>query len=295
MIRFRPDIPFARDDAQRLVPWIVGFMVCLTGLMLGASLSVTRTVEASRTDYVDRIQIEVPYIEDGMEAAVERAAEKLKATKGISEVRRLPVEEMQKLIEPWLGKLILLDALPLPAILEAKLIRGEDDLPIADIAALRVSLNQVLAGITVDTHDQWVREFSRYVSTVQAIALALAVLLLTCAISVVVLTARTGLKLHFKTVAILHQIGARDDYIQRQFEMNGTLLVLKGALAGTAAALLTFTALVFMGRGLNSPILPAVEITPSHLLMFFLLPVFTAFIGFLATRVTIRTMLHNMH
>src|SRR5215467_10890084 len=76
----------------------------------------------------------VPVVEAGrdIEADVRQAAEIARATPGIAEVRPYTAEESARLLEPWLGGGLALDALPVPRIIVVRLASGAPP----DLAAL---------------------------------------------------------------------------------------------------------------------------------------------------------------
>ena len=111
----------------------------------------------------------------------------------------------------------------------------------------------------------------------------------------IVLVARTNLRLHFKTVSLLHMFGATDEYILRQFQWNNAWLAARGAFAGVLLAGMVFAVAVILSVRWESPVIPEISVSALHGLLFILLPIFTAAIALVATRHTVRTMLENMH
>ncbi len=48
-LQFRPDIPFARDDTNRFLPWIVAFIVFITAMMIASGMGIYGLVSGSRS------------------------------------------------------------------------------------------------------------------------------------------------------------------------------------------------------------------------------------------------------
>ncbi|MEJ0010301.1 MAG: FtsX-like permease family protein [Alphaproteobacteria bacterium] len=111
----------------------------------------------------------------------------------------------------------------------------------------------------------------------------------------ITLVARTNLKLHFKTVSLLHLFGATDEYILRQFQWNGAFLAMRGALAGVLLAAVLFGTAVVLTHHWASPVLPPLDFGLRHVAVFIALPVFIALTALLATRLTVQSMLHHIH
>ncbi|MBN67499.1 MAG: hypothetical protein CMM94_08055 [Rickettsiales bacterium] len=291
-----PDIPFAREDAHRILPWIIAFMLCLTAMMLALTISLTQNVSKQQQQYDHDFQVEVPYQDNDMDDKVAKVADEVRLLSGVRSVTRITQSDMAELITPWMGESALLATLPMPALLEvdvdvAKLENGK-----LDLNKLQTKLQAIVKDVTVQQPRAWLEEFAAFTDALRVVSVLLAVLLLTCTIAIIVLTARTSLKLHFKTVSILHSIGAKDEYILTQFQLNGVLLTMKGALIGTAIAFVLFLALqVLTTHALSAPIIPTIEFTLMHAALFFFLPLFAALVTFFATRLTIGAMLQQMH
>lgn len=287
----KPDIPFSREDAHRLLPWIIAFILCLTSLLLAFALSLNQSVRHSSESYTNLIQVEVPYLATGQQPAVEKVMAELKSTPKLENLRILERSEMQDLVTPWLGADVPLEDLPLPTLIEVQLETGAS----LDAESLQRELQVLVPGTNVSTHQQWMHEFSQFARAMQIVSFGMAFFMLVCGIAVVILAARTSLKLHYKTINILHLVGAKDDYIIRQFEWNGLGLVLKGALTGTVMAAAMFMMVVFLTQGLDSPLLPALSLTREHMVLFVVLPLLTTIATLLAIRTTIQSMLQSMH
>jgi hypothetical protein len=56
-----------------------------------------------------------------------------------------------------------------------------------------------------------------------------------------------------------------------------------------------FIAAVILSSRWDSPVIPHISMSVMHGVMFVLLPIFTAMIALVATRLTVQSMLENMH
>lgn len=281
-----PDIPFARDEANRFLPWIVAFMACLTGLMLAASLSLGTVMHQMNGDYLNSFTIQIPRTTaDTLDA--DDITANIRDNDWAEEVREIKREEMQALIEPWLGSAEAVDTLPLPLLIEVK-IREDAEV---DLAALERRLQQVAEGAEIDDYKQWMTKFSRFSSGVQYTVFVLAMLIILTTLAIVVLAAKTALRLHQQTVEVLYNIGAQDDYIASQFQQNAMRVVLRGAAIGSMVAALVFWSSQRVTLALESPILPVFAFTPAHGVLFVVLPLVTALAALFSTRFAVLALL----
>ncbi len=289
----RTDIPFDREDAHTLLPWIIGFTVCLTGLLLAAALSIGGHLRESGDRYIHSFQVQIPYAEGDMTSRVSEVVQLLQSMEQIDTVTELHQEDMLALIAPWVGSSFDLSELPLPVMLEVTTKTQEEQR--LEHQRLEATLQEIAADIDVQSHESWVANFMQFTNTLNMIALLLSLLLLGSLTAMVVLAARTSLKLHFKTVSILHTIGAEDPYIIRQFTLHGLQMVLKGAICGAVIACGLYMLLGAMAANLDSPLLPVIDLTLLHAFLFLLLPFFTAAVAWVAVKLTIGRMLEQMH
>jgi len=110
-------------------------------------------------------------------------------------------------------------------------------------------------------------------------------------ISIVILIARTSLKLHSDSVSILSFIGATDEYVAKQFQQNAMLITLKGTAIGIGAAFITLVPLGLMASSLEWVEFPLFTVSFFHIFMMLVMLGFTTFVAFVASRTTVIRML----
>lgn len=286
------DIPFARDDAHRMLPAMVACLVGFAALLLAAGLCLSHALDHQSRDMTGMLQVEVPH--GASAATLEKAMAELRRTPGVLQVTALRDKEMETLLKPWLGEGFSLNALPVPTLIDVSSETDEDGTRV-DLAALRTKLIAIDRGIRIEAQGPWVSQYASALSLLQAVVLLVAILLLICVTGMIVLVARTNLKLHFKAVGLLHMFGATDDYILTQFQWNSAWLAARGALAGVGFAGLLFIGAVIFSHQASSPVIPELDFSAMHAATFLLLPVLTSLVALVATRLTVQSMLHHMH
>ena len=287
-----PDIPFERDDAHRMLPAMIACLVGFAALLLAAALCLNHALSSQSRDISGVLQVQIP--NGASNDTIDKAAALIRQTAGVKNVAVLHDEQMHDLLKPWLGNDISLADLPVPTLLDVQT-EVKDGTPDIDLPALGKALHNLNPAIRVDAQGPWVGQFASALSLLQALVLLVAILLLICVIGMIVLVAKTNLKLHFKTVGLLHMFGATDDYILTQFQWSSAWLAARGALAGVAFAALLFVVAVIFTHEVDSPVIPHLAFSAMHLATFLLLPVLTALVSLVATRLTVQSMLHHMH
>lgn len=298
MGRFRQfvaaDIPFARDDAHRLLPAMIACLIGFAALLFSVALSINHAVSRQSQSVIGVVQVEVPRARAEDKTAMASILSVLSATQGVEQVEVLGKAQMETLLKPWLGTDFALGELPLPVILDVKttVSGGKSQL---DTESLKRGLARIDGTIRVEETGPWVAQVAHATGLLQLVVIVMALLLLGCVVGMIVLVAKTNLRLHFKTVNLLHLFGATDDYILRQFQFNSAWLALRGAFAGVLLAWLVFSLAVILSARWESPVFPAIGFSVMHVLLFVALPLVTAAIALAATRASVRVMLRHMH
>jgi len=286
------DIPFARDDAHRLLPVMIACLTAFAALLLSVSLSINSTLDAQSRDAIGMLQVEVP--RGKAEASLTSITNEIKRTPGVTEVAVLTNAQMEDLLKPWLGENFALADLPVPVLLDVRTVVEKGKTKV-DVGALKRALAKIDNGIRVEDRGPWVAHVAKASALLQALVVVVALTLLACIIGMIVLVSKTNLRLHFKAVSLLHMFGATDEYILRQFQWNSAWLAGRGAAAGVIAAGIVFFTGVILSLRWESAVLPQIHFTFAHGVMFVLLPILTAMISLVATRLTVQSMLEHMH
>jgi cell division transport system permease protein len=293
----RFDIPFARDDANRFLPAIIAIMVALVALLLAIGVSLTGAVvqQGSGMNASLQIQVTLPSsasssVRTETETALKEIVQK---TAGIASVTLVTREEVSRLLSPWLGDSSALSGVNLPVLADVTVSAKESGQK-AIITALRSNLKASGFDAVVATPQAWLSDLAQLAYIAQATLLLLSLCLVASLVALAVLIARTSLRLHFKVVNLLHLLGAADDYILRQFQYHHGWVIGKGALMGAVGAACIFIAAHSISVQMNSPIMPVIEMSFLHLLVFVGLPVIVALASLVATRATVAAMLHKM-
>lgn len=288
------DIPFARDDAHKLLPVMIACLMAFAALLLAVALSINTSLDARTRDAIGTLEVEVPRLVAANKTTLATITAEIKRMPGVKNVTPLTQEEMERLLKPWLGKDFSIADLSLPMILDVET-TVTDGATAVDIAALARSLSRIDSNIRVEDRGPWVGHVAQATTLLQVLVISVALLLLGCVIGMIVLVSKTNLKLHFKVVSLLHMFGATDEYILRQFQWNSAWLAARGAGAGVMAAAALFLGGVILSMQWESALLPEIHFSLMHILVFLLLPVLTALIALVATRLTVQSMLEHMH
>jgi cell division transport system permease protein len=230
--------------ASRALVLVIAIMGYLASLTVGAVSVVADAAASWQSDIAREVTIQVRP-RDGVDlaAATERAAEIARAMPGVGAVHALTAEETRRLVEPWLGAGVDLDTLPVPRLVTVEVVDAER----ADLAKLAADVAAAVAGATLDDHTAWAARLAGLATTAVFGGLAILALVLAAMALSVVFATRAAIASNRQVIEVLHFVGAEDRFIAAEFGRHFLIVGLKGAVAGAAAAALTFALLGLAG------------------------------------------------
>jgi cell division transport system permease protein len=241
----------ARDGGLMFVIAVLCFFACVTAV---AALAAERAASGWTSQLEDSATVLVrPTGGETADSAAARAAEALADVKGVREARALEKDKAAALLEPWLGKGVLADDLPIPRLVALDL---DPDHP-PSTADLQNALKSRDVDATVDDHSLWIRDIVRASVWARAAAIGVFALTALAAAAVIAFAARAVLASRREIVEVLHVAGAKDGFIAgllaRRFAAMAFIAGVGGALV--AAGIGATARLAGGGQGLT-PVLP---------------------------------------
>jgi cell division transport system permease protein len=279
-----------RDKGAAPLDFVIAVMAFLAALALGASLVADRAAHGWQSGLSDRITVQVMPPEQGdprtgLDAETQAALNVLHATPGIAHAAPLSDAEINALVEPWIGKDGAVSGIPLPRLIDATIIPGEN----LDIAGLALRLKQVAPHVSVDDHRRWIARLRGLADAVRFSAYGILLLIAGATAAAVSFATRAGLDAHHEMVALLHQMGALPGFIARAVEWHYFLSALFAAALGTL-----FAALFFLGAsGLESfgveavPFLPPVSLRWIEIPWLLAVPLAASLIAWATARISV--------
>jgi cell division transport system permease protein len=273
------------------MPWVIAIMMFLTVLAAAAGLGLAGAAARLDDQLGSRVTIQVveanPQLRAQQAAA---AAAAIRALPGVMAVRSVPEQEIQALLEPWLGAGGLESDLPVPALVDVDLTpEGR-----ANLDRLRSAVSAVAPAARVDDNAQWLAPLANLIGALKWLAAVLVLLMVGATAATVVLAARAALDTHRATIEILHLMGATDIQVARLFQRRIALDALFGGLVGFIIAGIVLIALANRVSALGSELLGSASLPPEGWAVMIALPVFGVLLAMLVARVTILRALGGM-
>jgi cell division transport system permease protein len=279
-----------RDKGAAPLDFVIAVMAFLAALALGASLVATRAAHGWQSGLSDRITVQVMPPEQGdvragLETETKAALAVLEKTPGIAHASPLSDEEINALVEPWIGKDGAVSGIPLPRLIDAAVTPGED----VDVNALAAKLKLAAPHASVDDHRRWITRLRGLADAVRFSAYGILLLIAGATAAAVSFATRAGLDAHHEMVALLHQMGALPGFIARAVEWHYFISALFAAALGTL-----FAALFFLGAGGLEifgveavPFLPPLSLKWIEIPWLLAVPAVTALIAWATARISV--------
>ncbi|WP_291180739.1 ABC transporter permease [Hyphomicrobium sp.] len=217
-----------------LVITIMCFLACLT---VGAVYLIRQSANAWLKDIASEVTVQVQ-AKDGTDTdkTVRDVATYLAQQGGIAKVTVMSAAESAALLEPWLGQIEDLNALPLPRLIALELDRAAAP----DIEAVRTDLASRFQGTTLDDHRRWQQQIATITNSFALGGLAILALVAMATTAIIVSATKSSMASNREIVEVLHFVGATDRFIAREFEKHFLRLGVRAGLVGAAFALAVF-------------------------------------------------------
>lgn len=292
MISTSPVLPLSRDASSRFLPWLIAFMVWLAAMALAAVMVLSAAGDQWRQSLTGSVTVQIVPTASAdsktMDAHVQTALSLLRATAGVISAEPVPAARIAALLEPWLGRNALSEAvgLPIPRLIDVSVAPASSNITV-DLGTLAAQLSEAIPGASLDDHGQWLDRLIALARAIEAIGFAVLIVISLAAIATVVFATRTGLAIHHDVIELLHLIGARDNFVAHQFQLNALWLGLKGGATGVVLAVGTLLVLGSLAAKVEAGLLPPVSMTAWQWVALAGVAIAAAIISVLTARITV--------
>lgn len=227
------------------MPWVIAIMIALTVVAAASGLVLRNAAQAASADVEGGVTVQVVSAapaERNRQALAALAT--LRGAPGVVSARVVPQEELNALVEPWLGTRPGddVEALPIPALLDVRLSgHATPD----RIAALRALVARNAPAARVDAQAGWLTPVFSAIHALQWLAGGLIALLALATVAAVLLASRNALGNHRDTIEIVHMLGGTDNQIARIFQRSMAMDAAAGGIVGLLVGLIV---IVLLGR-----------------------------------------------
>lgn len=292
------DLPLDKSEGTSFIILLIGLMTFLGFMAIAASFVLSAMTERWSSGLENKATIEIPAqtkqgkirTDAQIKTLMNKVSKVMRANPSVKSIEILEKQDIQDLLEPWLGEGSDLGDIPLPGLVSIELMSSSQPV----IKSIERDLKSVANNIRLDTHRDWLTDLLSFTGSLQFSAV-----LITLVIGVTTATSIAGavssrVAIHKKDVELLHLMGASDEYIAKQFQRHALLLTLRGAIVGgIIGGAVLFTIPIF-SADMATTLVPDFSLNFIHLLIFMTVPFIISGISLLAARMTVLRALAKM-
>lgn len=278
------------------IPWVIAILIALVVIAAAGGLSLRNLADNARADLSDAVTVQIAEANPGARTAqAEAAAAALSDHPLVTSVRLVPEEELEQLLEPWLGSAAASQDVPIPALIDVELTRSAAPQELAQLqSALDSALEPLGASARIDAQSDWLRPVYNALAALQYLALALIALVGFATAAAVWLAARSAFANHQATVEIIHLLGGTDAQVTRVFQRSVVRDAAFGAIVGLVLGLVAVWILGRQFAALDSGMIAGGGLKWQDWLVIAAIPVGGVLLALITGRITIGFALKSM-
>ncbi|MEP0393134.1 MAG: cell division protein [Erythrobacter sp.] len=278
------------------IPWVIAILIALVVIAAAGGLSLRNLAQNARADLADAVTVQIIEADaDARSVQAQAATAALGDHPLVTSVRLVPENELQELLEPWLGGGAASDNVPIPALIDVELSRRASGDELAQLqSVLDAALEPLDGRARVDAQSQWLRPVYDALAALQYLALALIILVSLATAAAVWLASRNAFVNHRETVEIVHLLGGTDTQVTRMFERAVIREAAFGAIIGLVIGLAAVWLLGQQFSSLDSGMVGGGGLGPVDWAIIAAIPVAGICLALLTGRITIGYALRSM-
>ena len=274
------------------MPWVLAIMVALTVLAAGAGLALGNIVGDARAELAGGATVQILDADPATRATQAAAAhEALRGMEIVAQSRVIPQEELDALLEPWLGGSEAAQTVPVPALIDVRFVGKADA---QALATLRERLADIAPDARVDAQSAWLQPVFEALSSLQYLALALVLLLAVTSAAAVFLAARSALGNNSETIAIVHLLGGTDGQIAQLFQRAILYDSVLGGIVGLVLGLAAVLGLGYQFAALDSGMVSSAGLDWMDWILIALIPILGVVLAVATARFTVLAAVRKM-
>jgi cell division transport system permease protein len=278
-------------EATKLLPWAMAIMVYLSALAASGSLLLHTGFDDWASSLQGRITVQITG-EDRTDIVAEslEIQETLRRTPGIRKVRILSDDEIDALLEPWLGAGNITDDLPVPVMIDIE----TDENTYVNIEALEGKIKEFSDHVYLDDHAKWLSHFYKLAYTIEYTALGILIMILIATTCIVIFGTKSSMAEHKTTIEIMHLMGAQDQMIAGAYQTRFMQYGLRGGIGGLVMALITVYVIFSLVENISTGLVELPTFPFMTMLVLLVFPIIFAGLTMLTARVTVLRELGRM-
>lgn len=297
MIPRKKEVPLDDDSSNVFLQVMICIAVFLFSVTLAGVLSVNSMLKAWNESILGALTVQIMPVNDTNrdKAAAETlqqqrvAVEFLRSRPEIDSATPLSDKQLNSLLQPWLGDGVEVSDLPVPRLIDVKLIPGVT----VDFADLSEKLAQAAPLASIDNHKLWLEKLIKFADSLKLLALVVLILVVVVTSGAIFYCTQTSLGLHRYVIEILHLMGAKDTYVAQQYAKRTAFLGFVGGVYGLGLAIPAIFVIAGLAAQIEGGIISEAKLELNDWLMIFSLPFGAAFMAMVTAYYTVKKTLRK--
>ena len=294
----RGEINTEDDDTSAFMYVLTSIYMYLFIVVLAIVMAINAMADSWKKDIMGSVTVQIIPVEDenkhvDAEKTLEQQNKVLQYIENLSAVasaKALDTQTIEKLMTPWLGNKVNISSLPIPVLLDVKL-KPNSELNYDEVTR---GLRQVSEYASIDNHRLWLNRLLKFAASLKNIAITVLLMVIgICAFSIYYST-RTSLGININSIEILHIIGAKDDYIARQYARNFVKIGFFSGIIGLMAAIPSIILVAKYGVSTGSGLIKGAQLSTVAWSLIMTTPLFSALYAMIVSYFTVKKSLEKM-
>ncbi len=292
------DLPLDKTEGSGFLILLIALMSFLAIMAVASSFALSAMTDRWSSGLENKLTIEIPATNehgrirnaDDMGVLAKKVASAINKSSFVKNVIILEEKDIQDLISPWLGENVGLKDIPLPSLLSVDLHTTTPKV----IDDLKDTIQKISPNARLDTHEDWLNDLLRFTGAMQFAAMLITLIIGITTIIAVTGAIRSRMDVHRAEVELLYLMGAKDNYITKQFQRHALVLTLQGSLTGVIAGGITIGVISIISGETAAALLPNFKLSLSQIIVLCLLPLIACGISGVTARYTVLRSLAKM-
>ncbi len=292
------ELPLEGDNSGVFLRVMISIAVFIFAITLAGVLSINSMLQNWNKSILGSFTIQIMPINDSNHTKVMTetlknqtlVVEFLQKHNSIEQVTPLSDEQLEQLIQPWLGDGIEVNKLPLPRLIDVK-IRKDAEINYNKLAE---ELAELTPYASLDNHKLWLNKLMHFADGLKMLALTILCLVILVNSGAIFYSTQSSLGLHRNIIEILHLMGAKDTYIAQQYARRTGWLGLMGGVIGIVLAIPAILLIGNLALQIEGGIISEAGLSIFSWLIIFSLPLFAGLVAMMTAYYTVKRTLEKM-
>lgn len=298
LLKRRNEIPTEDEDTSVFMYVLTSIYVYLFVVVLAIVMAVNAMADSWEKDISGSITVQIIPVEgEDKHVDIEKTEEQknkvlqfMEQISGVESVHILDKQAIERLMIPWLGNKVDVTSLPIPQLLDVKLKTGAE----LNYDEITRGLRNISTNASIDNHRLWLNRLIKFANSLRALASSVLIMVIViCAFSIYY-SARTSLNINLNSIEILHIVGAKDEYIAKQYAKSYAKI---GFFAGIIGLMIGIPSIILVakhGISTGSGLLNGAHLSTTAWCLILSTPVFSSLYALMTSYFTVRKNLEKM-